>query len=520
MNITINWFNAWLKREEPMTAIMKTVSPRSGRHLLGLAVTVSILAMTGPATAVEGPTFSIGVSTPINQLIPFPPYQMTMPWIHSMTDALVAWRDGGPVPALAESWEMSDDQKTLTVKLRQGVTFHDGKPLVAQNVVDILRWASDPANRATGSAFLATGTFTAVDDATVKLEFPLASPQVITVLAVIPIVDLTSDLVSKPNGTGPFKVTEFIPSTSLTLERNDNYWDKEHIPEIGTLQFPMFPDNASLMAALQSGQINALGFPDFRQLSNLEAQGMQLVTDAAPGNFMIRVNTTDEALSDRRVREALSLSINREVFSQLMTGGKSTPTCSIFPPDSPVYTPESDEGCTQDLDAAKALLEEAGYGDGLTLGYMAGTVRQPELTGFVPIWQEDLAKIGVTLEIEDLASAVLTERTMAMDYDLTGDWYPWGVFDPAVFFIGPSFAPNNLEGFREQAYLDMLDAAQSEVDQAKRLDMYKDLNRYMVEQRFIIPVATRPYFYAVRPEISGFKIDPFGMAIYTDIDMP
>ena len=490
------------------------------RAVLGGLSLVLAVGCSLPGLAQEGPTLTVGVSTPVNQLIPHSVFQGTMPWIHTMYDALVFW-DGGPTPQLAESWEMSADSRTLTVKLRSGVTFHDGKPLTAQIVVDNLVWATDPANNVTGNAFLKTGTFTAVDDLTLTLEFPIPAPQILTVLAVVPIMDLTSDIVSNPNGTGPFKLAEFIPGTSMRYVRNDDYWDKERMPEVAEIVFPMYPDNASLMAALSSGQVQILAFPDFRQLTVLEGQGIQLVSQDAPGNFMLRINAAaDGAVSDARVRRALSYAINRPVFSQLMTGGKSIPTCSHFPPASPAYTPEVDEACEFNLDKAKELLAEAGYADGLTIEYLAGTVRQPELTGYVPIFQEDLAKIGVTLTIEDLSSQALGDRVQADDFEVVGDWYPWGVFDPAVFFIGPSFAPNNLSNFTDPAYLEMLDAAQAEVDQDKRLAMYQDINRYLSEQSFIIPIGTRPYIYAVRPEVTGFGLDLFGMAFYNDVRMP
>lgn len=494
---------------------------RASRRLLaGFALTL-VLGCALPSIAQEGPTLTVGISTPVNQLIPHSVFQGTMPWIHTMYDALVFWDGGQPTPQLAESWEMSEDSRTLTVKLRPGIAFHDGKALTAQIVVDNLVWATDPANNVTGNAFLKTGTFTAVDDLTLTLEFPIPAPQILTVLAVLPIMDLTSDIVSNPNGTGPFKLAEFVPGTSMSYIRNEGYWDKERMPSLGRIDFPMYPDNASLMAALSSGQVQILAFPDFRQITVLEGQGMQLVSQDPPGSFMLRINTAEgSAMSDARVRQALSYAINRPVFSQLMTGGKSTPTCSHFPPASPAYTPEVDEACEYNLDKAKDLLTEAGYGDGLTIEYLAGSVRQPELTGYVPILQEDLAKIGVTLAIEDLSSQALGDRVLGDDFQVAGDWYPWGIFDPAVFFIGPSFAPNNLSNFTDPAYLEMLTAAQSEVDQEKRIGMYQDINRYLSEQDFIIPIATRPYNYAVRPEVTGFGLDPFGMAFYNDVSMP
>ncbi len=369
----------------------------------------------------------------------------------------------------------------------------------------------------TGNDFLRTGTFTKLDDLTVQLEFPEAAPQVLTVFAVLPMMDLTSDIVSKPNGTGPFRVAEFSPATKLVLERFDGYWDSDRLPQVATLAFPMYPDNASLMAALQSGQIDVLAFPDFRQLTVLQGQGMKLESHTPPGSFMFRTNAAKPPLDNKLVRQALGHTINRQVFAKLMTGGNSTASCSHLPAGSPAYTPEVEEDCAYDLDRAKQLLAEAGYPDGLTLEFQGGSQRQPELTAYAPIWQEDLAKIGVELKILDLSSSVLSDNVRSGNFQIQADWYPWGVFDPAVFFIGPSFAPTNLSGYSNDEYLALLNTAQAEADTDKRIDLYKQVNRMLAEEDFIIPIATRPYIYAVRPDLKGFKLDPFGMAYVNDV---
>lgn len=480
------------------------------------ALALAALPLAAPATAQEGGTLSVGMSSAANQLVPHPVYQATMPWIHALFDTLVSW-DGGPQPMLAEDWQLSEDGRILTLALRDGVSFHDGTPLTAQVVVDNLEWATQPENRVTGNAFLSTGTFSAPDAQTVRMEFPLPAPQVLTVLAVLPIMDLGSDLVSAPNGTGPFRVEAFEPATRIELSRNDAYWNRDAVPDLATLEFPMYNDNASLMAALQSGQVDVWTFPEFQQLTTLEGSGFKLVTQTPPGAFMIRVNTSVEPLDDKRVRQALSYTINREAFSALMTGGKSRPTCSHLPSGSPAYTPEVDESCGQDLDRARELLAEAGYPDGFDVTYVGGSARHPELTRFSPIWQEDLAKVGIDMEVLDLAPSAIRQRTTTGNFELMGDWYPWGVFDPAVFFIGPSFAPNNYSEFKPQDYLDMLDAAQSEADPQARIESYKDINRYLAEQSFIIPIAERPYVYAVGSDVDGLRLDPFGMAYYNDV---
>jgi ABC-type transport system substrate-binding protein len=377
----------------------------------------------------------------------------------------------------------------------------------------MMKWAADPKNRVNGSGVYKGAEFSTPSSDTVRIKFVRGTPQALSILALTPIVDLKADLATAPNGTGPYKVASFASGSDLKLLKNDNYWNKGNAPELPAYEIRILPDNAGAMAALISHQIDGIAYPDFRQLSQLKSAGIELIAQKPSAQFVLRVNASKGPLADKRVREALSFAIRRDVFAKKMVGGMGDPTCSPYPKASVVYDPSIDANCKFDLDKAKQLFTEAGFGSGLTLSMLVSSVRQPEWAAYAPLFQEDLAKIGVKLKLEEVAPQVMQQHVSSGDYELQGVWYGWGSFDPALFFVDEAFAPNvNTSWFRQPAYQQMVDDAQAEPDPKARLEKYRKLNEYMVDQAFMIPVSSRPYIYAIRPGVSGFSFDQFGMA--------
>ena len=460
-------------------------------------------------------TFVVAQTAPIEFLTPHGFNQSNMTWDRALYDALTIMAPD-PQPHLATGWEVSEDGTEYTFTLADGVTFWDGTPLTAQIVVDNLTWATDPANLVTGGALLATAEITAVDDSTVKLVFPTPAPQLLSTLAIIPIMDLTTDLATTPNGTGPYKLEQFVPNSVVSMSANPEYWDAEHEPQVGTYEVRVFSDNASALAALSSGQVQAFAFPPFNQVGQLESEGYTIATQPAPGNFILRMNTVNGPIQDKRVRQALSLALDRQTFVDLTGSDLSEPTCNIYPSSSPAYVPELDENCAQDLEAAKALLVEAGYGDGLDLTLDVSAARHPELSAYAPVLQESLRSIGVNLELNEVTATVMGQRILDKSYQMSTDWYPWGNLDPALLFVTRTFTPDlTLENYVDPAYTQMVADAQGILDEAERTAAYQDINRYLVDQSFVIPIASRPYTYAVHPDVATFEFDPFGMAVPT-----
>ncbi|MEC3853139.1 ABC transporter substrate-binding protein [Paenarthrobacter ureafaciens] len=499
-------------RSLPLVAIAAT-----GLALSGCSGGGGSVGAAQPGGSGGSGVFTLGQSAPINNLIPHNFQQSNMTWDRAIYDALVTFEDGKAKPNLAREWTVTPDGRSYTFTLRDNVKFADGKAFDAQVVADNIAWASDPKNIVSGSAVLKAAAVVVNSATSVTLTFPTATPQLLDLLAVVPMMDLTADLATKPNGTGPYKLDSFVPNSALTLTRNDDYWNAEAKPKASGYTVKVFSDNASAQAALSSGQIQALAFPAFNQISALKSAGNKIVSADAPGNFMLRVNVKAGPLADQKVRQALSKAIDRAAFVKVGTADQSQATCSAYPPGSGVYEPSADDNCKYDLEAAKQLLTEAGYSQ-LTLSVDTSSVRQPELAAYMPILQEQLASIGVTLKINDLTATVMSQNVTTSNYELSTDWYPWGNADPALLFISRTWTPDmTFQNFVDPAYTAMVSAAQGEMDPAKRKALYSDLNEYLMEQSFVIPIATRPYVYAVSPKASGFEMDPLGMVDATSL---
>ena len=487
----------------------RSVATRLRRVAMSLCAIASISL---PAVAgAQGLVFGQGV--PIDQLTPVPIYQVTMPWVRAIYDTLVVWEGGKAVPSLAQSWEVSSDNTVYTLKLHSGVTFHNGAPLTVQTVVDNFQWAADPKNRVNGTGIYKGAEFSSPAPDEVRIKFTRPTPQALATMALMPIIDLKANIATAPNGTGPFKVASFASGSDLKLVRNDQYWDKTRMPELPSYELRILPDNAAAMAALVSHQIDGIAFPDFRQIAAMKKAGIEMVAQKPSANFVLRVNASKGPLANKKLRQALSFAIERKVFADKMVGGIGDPTCSAYPKDSVAYEKSIDADCKFDLAKAKQLLTEAGFGNGLTLTMLVSSVRQPEWATYAPLFQEDLAKIGVKLNLLEVSPSIMQQRVSSGDYELQGVWYGWGTFDPAFLFVDEAFAPTvNTAWFREPAYLDMIEAAQAETDPAARLEKYRAINKYILDQAFMIPVSSRPYIYAIRPGVTGFAFDEFGMA--------
>ena len=502
-------------------------APRWRGALTGILLLVAgVLAgcATSP-TANSGTqdSYAVGQVAPINTLNPFPWSNSNRAWLRALYDPLVSVDSapgGQAAPAagrLATSWEVSPDGRVYTFHLRPGLKFSNGRPFDAQAVADMIHWSAKPENKVSSVELFAATKAEVVDSLTIRMSNPQPTPQLLSTLALTPILDATDPkIVSAPSGIGAYQVGNLAPNYQLTLTRNDDYWDKQSAGRYREVRVRVYQDASAANAALSSGQIDALAFPSFAQLPPLKKQGATVTAEAPAGNFVIQVNVKSGAVANPDVRRALSASLNRAAFVQVAGGGVSQPDCSVYPPGSSVYTQEAGNGCSFDPDAAKALLARAGYPSGLTLTLTMSSSFYPELATFAPIWKDDLAKIGVTLQLSDVSATDLATHEQNHDYQLVTDFYAWGNVDPAQLFSSGHFRPaSNISLFSPPEYARMVTDAQGTLDPAQRTRKYQELNQYMMDQAFIIPIATRPFVYVSRQGSPAPKIDPNGMVAWT-----
>jgi len=284
--------------------------------------------------------------------------------------------DFRPLPALAESWRRIDDH-TLELKLHDGVRFHDGSMLSAEDVVvsfgpDRMR-NEDAPGFATGRAFLGTvADVTAVDPRTVRIRTSVTDPLLEQRLGTIPAAIVSAaalraapdfktwNTTSAISGTGPYRVRSWRSNTELVLDAFDGWWGGK--ASARSIRLWAVPEVASRVAALRSGEVQIATdlppdqFPVVTADPNLEVVGGEIAN-----HRVIVYDTTNPILRDARIRRALSLAIDRQAIVEALWGGKVTITRSHqFPAFRDMYIADWPKP-EYDPEAAKRLLREAGY---------------------------------------------------------------------------------------------------------------------------------------------------------------
>jgi peptide/nickel transport system substrate-binding protein len=327
------------------------------------------------------------------------------------------------VPALATSWEISDDGTVYTFHLREGVKFHDGTPWNAEAAAFNFRRVIDPdfeyfepraeALRTTPLRYLED--VRVVDEYTIDLI--LAKPwgpffhQLATFLSSGLPRFLSPESVKKwgndevnmhPVGTGPFRFVEYVPGVRTVLERNPDYWD-DPLPYLDKLIFVVMPEVSTRVMALETGEVQMISALPPDRIDSLIKSGFKIVMpEVTNQNWYYAINLENEYMKDVRVRRALNYAVDRDAISNKLLLGTSAPLYDMVMPTSPLFDKSAPKPFSYDPDKAKQLLKEAGYAEGIKIKAQIPTsgssmMLPVQMTEWV---QRDLAAVGVDLEIE------------------------------------------------------------------------------------------------------------------------
>ena len=313
---------------------------------------------------------------------------------------LCVGEDGKYKPMLALRWDTSKDGKTITFKLRQGVTFHDGTPFNAEAVKSNIDHLILPK----GPIIPGIASVDVVDDYTVKLTLSEYNNLILYHFATNPVTYMYSPEALKKNGadwatthpvgTGPFILKDYQPNISLTLVKNPNYWRKD-LPYLDGIAIAQVPDPMTQMMTFKAGQAHAIYNAHTNAVVQLRDEGYPLLM--APGsakaiNFDIR---NSEYFSKRKVREAIEYAIDKEAICNGPGGGLYTPLYQIASSNSPDYN-KTCPPRKHDPAKAKKLLAEAGYPNGFS--FKVFVLDDDWKDGWVAV-QSYLAQVGIKMEI-------------------------------------------------------------------------------------------------------------------------
>ena len=303
---------------------------------------------------------------------------------YTVYDSLIEWdltsadKASTLIPGLATEWSVADDGLTWTFKLREGVKFHDGSDFTAEDVVwnlDKLLVESseqyDPRQSAQGKSRIpAVASYKVIDPLTVEIttkEPDATLPYQMTWVLMSSRANweaLEKDwekVAMTPSGTGPWKLETFVPRERAELVPFEDYWDETRIPKLDKMVLIPLPEPNARSAALLSGQVDWIEAPAPDTIPAMEGNGFVISSNAYPHNWTWHLSRLEGSpWNDIRVRKAANLAIDREGMAPLL-GGLMVPAEGFLPPSSNWFGDPEFE-VKYDLEAAKALMEEAGYG--------------------------------------------------------------------------------------------------------------------------------------------------------------
>lgn len=410
-----------------------------------------------------------------------------------------------PQPGLAKSWEISADGLTYTFHLQQGVTWHDGKPFSADDVIfsmTELLPKTHARTRVVLSKFVDSVSKT--DDNTVVIKLKSSFPAFILMFdpGTVPIMpkhiyagtDYANNPANqKPIGTGPFMFDEWKRGQYIKLKRNPNYW-KAGKPYLDELVFNVIPDSASRAVAFERGSVDVLrgGDVDNVDIKRLRAvPGAEYTTKGwemfSPQAYLI-FNMRKPPFDNVKVRQAVMHALNRKVVVDNIFFGMGRVSTSPFVATE-MFFDKSIPAIPFDMKKARELIKESGIKPGdytirqLSFPYGATWDRLGEYT------KQVLEQLGFKVEIESTDAGGWASRTGNWDFDLTTNFtYQYG--DPALgvqrLYIssnivkGSPFA--NVQGYNNPETDKLWTAAASEVDPAKRQEMYSQLQKILVDE--------------------------------------
>ena len=442
-----------------------------------------------------------------------------------------------PVPAVAESWTISDDQLSYTFKLRKNTKWSDGKPLTAQDFIWSWQRALIPAlgNQYAYSMYVIknaesfhTGTIKdfsrvgvkALDDYT--LQVTLNSPtsyflQLLDHHSMYPVpqhviekfgsMDTRGSKWTRPEnfvGNGAFTLEEWIPNQVVSVAKNPNYWDKTAV-SLNEIHFYPIQQETTEERMFRSGQLHLTNTMPIQKIQTYqEANSEELKIYPYFATYYYFINVTRPPLDDVRVRQALAYSVDRYAITEHITKGGQIPALALTPPDTLGYTSKSNQ--VYDIELARKLLAEAGYPEGkgfpkLTLLYNTQEAHKKIALAVQQMWKTHL---GIEIELQNQDWKVFLNSQSNLDYDISRSSWVGDYLDPNTFLeLLTSGSGNNDSGWSNNRYDELIRLAASSKSRAERYGFFQQAEKILLEQTPLIPIYTYTRSYLKKTSVKG-----------------
>jgi peptide/nickel transport system substrate-binding protein len=457
-------------------------------------------------------------------------------------DSLVRYKPGTTEvePGLAQSWDISPDRLTYTFHLRTGITFHDGSKFNAAEYIRTLDrqlkkddpntiYKTGPVEGYEDFTFGSVASYSAVDENTVQFKLKEPSAAFLNSLAMVwngvvsyeAAAKYGKDFRNHPVGTGPFIFREWKSRDQIVLDANPNYWKGK--PKLDRIVFKVYPDAQAALLALKRGETQIMGdvatqvIPALREdhdivvltQPGLAVNGMAMPNDTAPFN-------------DKRVRQALNYAVDKEAINKALYGGLAVTMTSPLP-EAQWGFDKSLKGYPYDLEKAKQLLSAAGVASLKVelLSYNTPRGYNPAGADLAVALQGYLRKVGIEADIRKVDMGAFLAQVRSGNYHglfLTGWSGDNGDPDNFVGELWGSYGMpvNDTSHYKNPEVDKLMQQAAAEVDHAKRIQMYAQIQKMILDDAPWVFVNSTLQVRAARKNVKGFQLNPTQM--FFDMD--
>lgn len=421
-------------------------------------------------------------------------------------------------PALATEWQASEDGRTWTFRLREGVKFHDGSPFDAEALHKNVRRVSDTGyehydRESAGRAKVWFGNLTAaapVDEFTYRFEFArpfLGFPRILAQsMYTLPVGNPAvwekygnDGFAEHPEGTGPYRFVSRQIGDRIVLARNEDYYGER--PHLDSLTFRIIPNNQTRVASLLNNEVDLISYVQPDDVETLENAGFQVPEGTGAQLIYFSFNLRNQRFDDERVRRALIHGLDRQALADEVYNGHATPQRSFLPPGNEAYRADVDD-FAYDPQTARNLLAEAGYQPGELSFNLVIDVANENLAQWL---QSHYDKIGVKLSIVSLDRVSYSARVYNPEPDDGLSLDEFGETDAEWLYNGFNGLKNRgLDPAKFPEIGAAIDEALYTADANRRIELWQRAEQTLRERAVVIPAVNLNRYYALGPNVSGF----------------
>lgn len=416
------------------------------------------------------------------------------------------------VPDLAESWEQPSATEWV-IKIKEGVKFHDGTELTAEDVKASLERSQVSAK--VQHVLSEVESIEAVDNYTVKLTTKIAfAPFLYTLVhagsSIMPKAYLESeDNFASPIGSGPYKFVEWTSGDKIVVEKNEDYFDKDNMGQTKTITFKVIPEGTSRTIALETGEVDIVDeLPSIDISKVTENADLELYDKPSTRVDFFAMNNEKPPYDDKLVRQAINYAIDKEAIMIVAINGAGTAAQSVLAPSMLGFKAADYE---YNPEKAKDLLAAAGYPDGFTTTIWASGDERKRIAEVV---QANLMEIGITATIEMFEWGTYLDLLMKGEEDTlvlgwTSNPDPDSTLTP-LYFSG-NIGGMNFSRINNEKIDEYIVSAREELDNDKRIKIYNEFHEYIMDEAPIVPLFIKNNIVGANANLKGVELSPQGL---------